>query len=144
MTTQTLIAVFTVLWTLALAAERFIEIFKPLIEKISIVWQPSVKIVLAIAIGSALAALFRFDLLKELAVFGVIPVIGYVLAGLVASAGSSVIHPVLEWLKTLKNDTTTTVTKKTSEGSESTEVVATTVTNSQIPIEETPKAVTIG
>ena len=144
MTTQTLIAVFTVLWTLALAAERFIEIFKPLIEKISIVWQPSVKIVLAIAIGSALAALFRFDLLKELAVFGVIPVIGYVLVGLVASAGSSVIHPVLEWLKTLKNDTTTTVTKKTSEGSESTEVVATTVTNSQIPIEETPKAVTIG
>jgi hypothetical protein len=106
MTTETLVAVFTILLTIALAAERFIEIFKPIIEKISVLWQPSVKITLAILVGFGLAALFRFDLLKDLGL-GVAPVIGYALAGLVASTGSSVIHPILEWLKTLKNNTTT-------------------------------------
>jgi hypothetical protein len=117
MTTQILIAVFTILLTLSLAVERLIEVARPLIEKIAVVWQPSVKIGLAVVIGFGLAALFRFDLLKELLVFGVAPVLGYLLAGLVASTGSSVIHPILEWLKSLKNDTTTTVTTISEEDS---------------------------
>jgi len=60
------------------------------------------------------------DLLKELTVSGTAPVIGYALAGLVASVGSSVIHPILEWLKTLnanqvtKTSTVTTVSKPVS------------------------------
>ena len=105
-----LVAIFTVILTMAIAAERLIEIFKPLLDKLSTVWQPSVKIVAAILVGFGLSALFNFDLLSKLGVMGVSPIAGFALAGLIASAGSSVLHPILEWLKTLKNpDNTTTV-----------------------------------
>lgn len=127
MTTETLVAVFTILLTISLAAERLIEIFKPLIEKISVAWQPSVKISMAILTGFGLAALFRFDLLKDLGL-GVAPVIGYALAGLVASTGSSVIHPILEWLKTLKNNTVTMTTDSPKETT-----VVETVTSDTVP-----------
>lgn len=110
-----LIAIFTVLLTISLAVERLIEMFKPLIAKIPEAWQASVKIAGAILVGFGLAALFKFDFLKELTVFGVSPIVSWVLAGLVASTGSTTINRILEWLKTLKSNRTTTVTKTTSE-----------------------------
>lgn len=116
MTSETLVAVFTIILTISLASERFIEIFKPLVDKVSVAWQPSVKITTAILVGFGLAALFRFDLLKDLGL-GVSPVIGYALAGLVSSTGSSVIHPILDWLKTLKNNTVTETLTETPKGS---------------------------
>ena len=133
MTTQALIAVFTILLTIALAAERLIEVGKPLIEKITPTWQPPVKITLAATVGTLLAGLFHFDLLKELTVTGIAPIVGYIAAGLVASSGSSVLHPILEWLKTLNNDTTTKVTKTTEEKGTTTIAETTSETSSSVP-----------
>ena len=114
-TVEVLVAVFAVLLTISLAVERLIEMFRPLIEKIAEAWRASVKIGSAILVGFGLAALFRFDFLNELSVDGISPIVGYVLAGLVASTGSTTINRILEWLKTLKSNTTTSVTKTTSE-----------------------------
>lgn len=129
-TVEVLIAVFAVLLTISLAVERLIEMFRPLIEKIAITWQASVKIAGAILAGFGLAALFRFDFLKELGVVGISPIVGYILAGLVASTGSTTINRILDWLKTLKTNRVTTVTKTTSSKdyeSDSTLVVAETI-----------------
>ena len=114
-TVEVLIAIFTILLTISLAAERFIEVFKPLIEKISASWQASVKISVAILIGFGLSALFRFDLLKEMTVSSNMPLAGYALSGLIASTGSTTINRLLEWLKTLKGNVTTSVTTTTSQ-----------------------------
>ncbi len=116
-TVDVLIAIFTILATISLGAERLIEIFKPLIDKIAAAWQASVKIGAAILIGFGLSALFRFDLLKEMSVSGSLPIVGYLLSGLIASTGSTVINRFREWLKTLKSNTTTSVTTTTSKGS---------------------------
>ena len=117
-TVEILIAIFTVLATISLAAERLIEMLKPLIEKIPTgAWQASAKIALAILSGFGLSALFRFDLLAQMGVHNDSVLIGYALSGLIASTGSTVINRILEWLKTLKSNTTTSVTTKTSQGS---------------------------
>lgn len=115
MTIDILISVFAVLFTIALSAERLIEISKPLIEKIKDQgWQDSAKVASAVVVGFGLAALFRFDLLARLTVTGTPPVIGYAAAGLVSSVGSSALHAFLEWLKTLQAPTVTTTTTKTT------------------------------
>jgi hypothetical protein len=114
---ESLVAVFAVLLTIALAAERLIEIFKPIIEKIQDPnWLTSAKVGAAVLVGFGLAALFRFDMLARLSVTGTLPVVGYAAAGLVASVGSSTLHALLEWLKTLQqpaNKTTFTQTTRT-------------------------------
>jgi hypothetical protein len=112
-TIEVLTKIFSVLLVIALASERLIEVAKPLIEKVSIKWQPSIKISVAILVGFGLAALFHFDILAELFVLGIAPIVGYLLAGLVSSAGSSVIHPILEWLKTLGGVKSQVVTETT-------------------------------
>ena len=110
-----LIVIFTVLLSIALAAERLIEVAKPLILKITNPdWQSSVKIVAAIVIGFGLAAMFQFNLLAALTVTSINPVFGYLMAGIVSSVGSSVLHAILEWLKTLQTPTSTTTIKQTS------------------------------
>ena len=55
MDVNVLIAIFTVLLMFSMATERFIEIFKPLLEKINIIWQPSAKIFSAIVVGFGLS-----------------------------------------------------------------------------------------
>ena len=108
---ENLIAVFAVLLTISFAAERLIEVFKPLFEKItSPTWQSSIKLLSAILIGTACAFLLQFNLFWKLGV-SVADIVGYLFAGLIASTGSTTINRLLEWLKTLRNDTTTTVTK---------------------------------
>jgi len=108
---ENLIAVFAVLLTISFAAERLIEVFKPLFEKItSPTWQGSTKLLSAILIGTACAFLLQFNLFLKLGV-SVADIVGYLFAGLIASTGSTTINRLLEWLKTLRNDTTTTVTK---------------------------------
>ena len=109
---ENLIAVFAVLLTISFAAERLIEVFKPLFEKItSPTWQGSTKLLSAILIGTACAFLLQFNLFWKLGVASVANIVGYIAAGLIASTGSTTINRLLEWLKTLRNDTTTTVTK---------------------------------
>ena len=109
---ENLIAVFAVLLTISFAAERLIEVFKPLFEKItSPTWQSSTKLLSAILIGTACAFLLQFNLFLKLGVASVANIVGYIAAGLIASTGSTTINRLLEWLKTLRNDTTTTVTK---------------------------------
>ena len=109
---ENLIAVFAVLLTISFAAERLIEVFKPLFEKItSPTWQSSIKLLSAILIGTACAFLLQFNLFLKLGVASVADIVGYLFAGLIASTGSTTINRLLEWLKTLRNDTTTTVTK---------------------------------
>jgi hypothetical protein len=119
MNAETLIALFAILLTISLGAERLLETFKPLFDKINAAWQGSIKLACAIVIGFGLAALFRFDVLARLTIVGVPPVLSYILAGLIASTGSTTINRILEWLKTLRSDTTVTATRttKTSEGS---------------------------
>jgi hypothetical protein len=113
MTVENLIAVFTVLFTIALAVERLIQIAKPLLEKIKDpLWLESAKVASAVVVGFGLAALFRFDLLERMTVTGTLPVIGYALAGLVASVGSSTLHAILEWLKTLRGSDNVVTTEK--------------------------------
>jgi len=108
---ENLIAVAAVLLTISYGVERFIEVFKPLFEKItSPTWQGSTKLLSAILIGIACAFLLQFNLFLKLGV-SVADIVGYLFAGLIASTGSTTINRLLEWLKTLRNDTTTTVTK---------------------------------
>jgi hypothetical protein len=111
MTVESLIGVFAVLLTISLAAERLIEIGKPLFDLIKAdTWKASVKLLSAIVIGTACAALFRFDMLVKLNVEAPF-LVGYLAAGLIASTGSTTINRFLEWLKTLRNDTKTTITE---------------------------------
>lgn len=120
-TVDVLIAIFAILLTISLAAERFVEITKPLILKVSLGWQASLKITIAVLVGFGLSALFRFDMLKELSISGSLPVVGWALGGLIASTGSTVINRILDWLKTLKSNTTSSVTTSVSEGNVITE-----------------------
>lgn len=103
MTAEKLVAIITVLLFIAGATERLIELVKPLIEKWikDAAWLISVKITAAVLVAFGLAALFQYDLLTEVGL-AVAPVLGYLATGLVSSVGSSVLHPLLEWLKTLK------------------------------------------
>jgi hypothetical protein len=111
MTVESLISVFAILLTISLAAERLIEIGKPLFDMIKVeAWKASIKLLSAIIVGTACAALFRFDMLVKLGVEAPY-LVGYLSAGLIASTGSTTINRFLEWLKTLRNDTTTTVTE---------------------------------
>ena len=108
---ENLIAVAAVLLTISYGVERFIEVFKPLFEMITHPkWQSSIKLLSAILIGIACAFLLQFNLFLKLGV-SVADIVGYLFAGLIASTGSTTINRLLEWLKTLRNDTTTTVTK---------------------------------
>jgi hypothetical protein len=111
MTTESLIGIFTVLLTISFAAERLIEVGKPLFELIkSATWKASAKLLSAIVIGTGVAALFRFEMLAKMDVEAPY-LFGYLAAGLIASTGSTTINRLLEWLKTLRNDTTVTVTE---------------------------------
>lgn len=138
MTAETLIAVFAILLTISLAAERLIEAGKPLFDKItSPSWQSSAKLISAIVVGSGCAALFRFDLLGKLGIGGVSVLVGYLAAGLISSTGSTTINRFLEWLKTLKNNTITqTVTESTPSATKTT-VVETTKSDT-VPAEIVP------
>jgi hypothetical protein len=101
MTIENLTLVLTAVALLAASVERGIELFRPVIEKLSTSWQHVVKIGGAILIGFGLAALLRVDVLAMLGV-SFYPVAGYLLAGVLASAGASPWHAVLEWLKQTK------------------------------------------
>lgn len=143
MTVETLIAVFAILLTISLAAERLIEAGKPLFEKItSPSWQSSAKLISAIVIGSGCAALFRFDLLGKLGIGGVSVLVGYLAAGLISSTGSTTINRALEWLKTLKNNTITQVVTESTPTTTKTTVVATTKSDTA-PAEAVPATVPI-
>ena len=128
---ENLIAVFAVLLTISFAAERLIEVFKPLFEKItSPTWQSSIKLLSAILIGTACAFLLQFNLFWKLGV-SVADIVGYLFAGLIASTGSTTINRLLEWLKTLRNDTTTTVTSTVTPDKNENSVVIVSETSSQ-------------
>lgn len=135
---ENLIAVFAVLLTISFAAERFIEVGKPLFEKItSPTWQSSSKLLTAILIGTACAFLLEFNLFWKLGVASVANIVGYIAAGLIASTGSTTINRLLEWLKTLRNDTTTTVTQTTVAPKVTTVIVAETSTQSaKVPVSD--------
>jgi hypothetical protein len=118
MTIDILIGVFAILLIFASATERLVEIVKPLFLKITnLDWQVSIKVAFAVLVGFGLAALFQYDVLAKVGIVA-LPVLGYLAAGLIASVGSSVLHPILDWLKTLtplpsssvSTTTTTTVT----------------------------------
>jgi hypothetical protein len=115
-TVEILISIFAILSTISLAAERLIEMAKPLFNKIKYPeWQASAKLFSAIIIGFCCSALFRFDLLAQLGISGVSVLVGYLAAGLISSSGSTVINRFLEWLKTLKSNTTVSTTTTTSQ-----------------------------
>lgn len=100
---ETIEGVLAVAITLAAATERLIEIVKPLFEKIpNLDWQKAAKVAGAVLVGFGLSALTGFDVLAQFGL-SVAPVLGYAAGGLLISAGSSTIHPILEWLKTIKN-----------------------------------------
>jgi hypothetical protein len=141
MTTETFITIFAVLLTISLGAERLIEAFKPLFDKIVDSWRGSVKLIAAILIGFGLAALFRFDMLERLTITNTLPVVGYAVAGLIASTGSTTINRLLEWLKTLRSDTTVTVSKYSDESSVDTSVTVKSE-GSRTPVETTIKTAT--
>ena len=140
MTLETLIAVFAILLTISLAAERLIEAGKPLFEKItSPSWRSSAKLISAIVVGSGCAALFRFDLLGKLGVSGVSVLVGYLAAGLISSTGSTTINRCLEWLKTLKNNTVTqVVTESATIGNLSKTTIVATTKSDTAPAEIIP------
>lgn len=88
--------------TLAAMVERGVELVRPLILKIAdIQAQNVVKIAAAVVIGFGTAALLQINVLGILGL-AVPPVAGYAAAGVLASAGASPWHALLEWLKTIK------------------------------------------
>jgi len=100
---EVLIVLLTSLLFIAGSVERLIEIAKPLILKIANEdWQKAVKVLLAVLLGFGLSALLQFNPLGQFKWFVAPEWTGYLAAGMLASAGSSVLHPILEWLKTLK------------------------------------------
>ena len=116
MTIENLIGVLTVLLTISFAAERLIEVGKPLFEMIKdATWKASAKLLSAIVIGTGVAALFRFEMLAKMDIEAPY-LLGYLAAGLIASTGSTTINRLLEWLKTLRNDTTVTMTEYQESG----------------------------
>jgi len=128
---ENLIAVAAVLLTISYGVERFIEVFKPLFEKItSPTWQGSTKLLSAILIGIACAFLLQFNLFLKLGV-SVADIVGYLFAGLIASTGSTTINRLLEWLKTLRNDTTTTVTSTVAQDKNENSIVIVSEKSSQ-------------
>jgi hypothetical protein len=87
---------------LAASVERGVELFRPLILKIKDVQiQGVVKIAAAALLGFGLSALLRIDVLAILGI-SFNPVVGYLAAGVLASAGASPWHAILEWLKQTK------------------------------------------
>jgi hypothetical protein len=135
MSVEALIGVFSVLLTIAFGVERLIEILKPLFEMIkSAKWQSSAKLLSAVIIGTGCAALFRFDMLVKLGVEAPY-LLGYLSAGLIASTGSTTINRFLEWLKTLRNDTTTTIVEKQVGGVSETVTEVITASKSEVPPE---------
>ncbi len=91
--------------TLAAASERLIELVKPLFLKIKDEnWQKSAKVAGAALVGFGLSALFGFNVLDKFGVTAA-PVLGFLASGLLIGSGSSVIHPLLEWLKSIKQPT---------------------------------------
>jgi predicted Co/Zn/Cd cation transporter (cation efflux family) len=87
---------------LAVAVERGVELFRPLLMKIKTVeWQNDAKLGAAILLGFGLSALLRLDILAMLG-FTFPPLAGYAAAAFLASAGASPWHAILEWLKTIK------------------------------------------
>ena len=105
MTPESLISLLTVMFIVAASAERLIEVFKPLFERIKNgTLRPSVKLLSAIVIGMLVSALFRYDLFVWLGVAGVNEWVGYLASGLLSSTGSTTINRVLDWLKTLRSE----------------------------------------
>ena len=104
MTIEMIQSVLVVLVFLALAVERGVELFRPLFSKIPEAgyWQATVKIAIAMTLGVFLSALLRLDILAMLGLT-LAPAAGYVAAGVLASAGASPWHALLEWLKSIKD-----------------------------------------
>lgn len=101
-TPEVLEGLITAVIILALSTERGIELVKPLFLKIADPnWQKVAKIGAASVLGFAVSALVKFDPLAQLG-FNLSPWAGYAAAGLLASAGASPWHALLEWLKTIK------------------------------------------
>lgn len=102
MTLETVIALVTVIGTLAVAVERGVELFRPLWLKIQDPeWQNVAKLCAAIVLGSAVAALINVNVFAILSM-PYPPIAGFIFAGLLASGGASSWHAILEWLKTIK------------------------------------------
>jgi ABC-type branched-subunit amino acid transport system permease subunit len=101
-----LIVVVSILFALALAVERAMEIIKGPLMKIKwLVADPnlliSAKVLIAVLIGWGLAAVVSYNVMSELG--APVPVaVGYLMTGLLTSTGSSFWHAILEWLKTIK------------------------------------------
>ena len=104
MTIEMIQSVLVVLVFLALAVERGVELFRPIFSKIPEVtyWQATVKISISILLGVFVSALLRLDILAMLGL-SLSPAAGYVAAGVLASAGASPWHALLEWLKSIKD-----------------------------------------
>jgi hypothetical protein len=101
-TIEMVITVIGLIALLAATVERGVELFKPGLNKISDEeWRKVAKLGAAILLGFGLAFLVRLDVLALLG-FTFHPVAGYVTAGILASAGASPWHAILEWLKTIK------------------------------------------
>ena len=101
MTLESIVVVLTAIALLAASIERGIELFRPFFNKIKNVdWQNVAKLGAAILLGFGLAFLIRLDILAMLG-FTFAPIAGYITAGLLASAGASPWHALLEWLKTI-------------------------------------------
>ncbi len=97
-----IVAVVATLATLSVIVERGLELVKPLFLKIKDEnWQKSAKIAAATLVGFGLAAVLKYDALAQ---FGLsVPAwVGFLATGAAISGGSSVWHPILEWLKTIK------------------------------------------
>lgn len=144
MTIETLIAVAAILYVISVAAERFIEFAKPWFNKITnLEWQASIKLLVAVIVGTACAALFKFDMLTMMGIVGVPYLVSYAGAGLMSSVGSTTISWFLKWLRTLQNDTTTTATKTISDDNQTppeTVIIVTTETSStKVPVEDAVK-----
>jgi hypothetical protein len=102
MTLETIGIVLTVVAMLAASVERGVELFRPLLMKINnLDVQNAAKIGVAVVLGILVAALLRLDILATVGI-SYSPWAGYVAAGVLASAGASPWHALLEWLKTLQ------------------------------------------
>jgi uncharacterized protein YacL len=138
-TLETIEAGIALIVFLSVAIERGVELFRPLFLKIADAeWQSVVKIALAMILGILVAALLRLDFLTTVGIpmFGVWA--GYVAAGVLASAGSAPWHALLEWLKTLKNDTKTVTTTLNVADKETVQKVTEVSSLSTTPVEPVP------
>ena len=87
----------------AAAVERGVELFRPLWNKIKNTdIQNTAKIGAALLLGFFVASVTKIDFFAMLGLSGLAPLAGYVAVAVLASAGASPWHALLEWLKTLR------------------------------------------